>query len=99
MGSNRKDTYTYEITVKNNRTTGVNLSLYDQIPISQNSDIAVTVNEVSGAVYDELTGKLYWPTNLAAGQSKTVRLSFTIKYPKDKQIQVKSFRTISCPAF
>ena len=99
VGSNRKDTYTYKIIAKNNRDIPVRLNLYDQVPISQDSDISVTINEIAEAEYNETTGKLTWLFNLNPGESKTFSLSFTIKYPKDKQIRVKKYRTISAPSF
>ena len=99
IGSNRKDSYAYEITVKNNRDTPVQLNLFDQIPISQDSDISVTVDDISLADHSLTTGRLLWMINLAPGQSKTVKLAFTIKYPKDKKITVQKYRTVSAPSF
>ena len=99
VGSNRKDTYTYRIIAKNNRGIPIRINLYDQIPISQDSDISVSVNDISEADYSETTGKLSWLVQLQPGESKSFSLSFTIKYPKDKQIRVKKYRTISAPSF
>lgn len=99
VGSNRKDSYLYEITVKNTRTTPVKLTLFDQVPISQDSDISVTVDETSSAEYSETTGRLMWRVNLEPGESQKYKIGFTIKYPKDKQISVKRYKTISCPSF
>ena len=99
LGNNKKDTYTYEITLKNNQSVTSNINLYDQIPISQNSDITVSVNETSGASYNESTGELKWNINLQPNEIKKVSLSFTIKYPKDRKIVVQKFRSISCPSF
>ena len=99
VGSNRKDSYTYEITVKNNRSIAVRIDLFDQAPISQDSDISVSVDETSMAEYNALTGLLKWKVSLDPGESKKFRIAFTIKYPKDKKITVKKYRTISAPSF
>lgn len=99
VGSNRKDSYAYEIKVKNNRDTPIQLSLFDQIPISQTSEIEVTVDEISGADHNLTTGRLLWNVNLQPGQSATYKLAFTIKYPKDKKITVQKYRTVSAPSF
>jgi uncharacterized protein (TIGR02231 family) len=99
LGNNKKDTYSYEITLKNNQSVASNINVYDQIPISQNSDITITVNETSMANYDETTGELFWNINLQPNEIKKVKLSFTIKYPKDRNIAVKSYRTLSSPSF
>lgn len=99
IGSNKKDTYTFEIVVKNNRSVPIELDLYDQIPVSQNSDISVSVNETSDAIQDETTGELNWLVKLDPGATKRYEISFTIKYPKNKTVKVKQFRTISAPSF
>jgi len=99
LGGHKKDTYTYEIIVKNNQSVPTQISLYDQIPISTHGDITVTENEISNAEYEEITGELFWNIQLQPGESKKVKLSYTIKYPKRMRIQVSRFRTISCPSF
>ncbi|MDX1350510.1 MAG: DUF4139 domain-containing protein [Putridiphycobacter sp.] len=99
IGANRKDTYSYEIVVKNNMSTQLELDLFDQIPISQESDITVSVNEISNALLNEETGILIWNVNLNPGEQKVYKMSFTVKYPKNKNITVKKYRTISAPSF
>ncbi len=99
VGNNRKDTYTYKIIAKNNREIPVQLNLYDQIPISQDSDISVQIEEISGGKYNETTGKISWLLKLNPGETKTYQVSFTLKYSKDKTIKVKKYRTISAPSF
>ncbi len=99
IGSNKKDTYTYEIAVKNNLSINLQMDLLDQIPISQDSDISVSVEDVSGAQRNEETGILNWKVNLKPGETVKYRISFIIKYPKDKVITVKKYRTVSCPSF
>ncbi len=99
IGNNRKDTYVYEITVKNNRDIPVVIDLFDQVPISQDSDISVSVEETSSAIYNETTGKLVWKVNLAPSEIKKYKIGFTIKYPKDKKIQVRKYRSVAAPKF
>ena len=99
VGSNRKDNYMYEITLKNNRDIPVTIDLFDQIPISQDSDISVTVDESSNAEYSETTGKLVWKVSLNPSEVKKYKIGFTIKYPKDKKIQVRKYRSVAAPSF
>jgi hypothetical protein len=99
VGNNRKDTYVYEISVRNNRDTPVTIDLFDQIPISQDSDISVSIDDISEAKRNETTGMLNWKANITPGETNKYRIGFTLKYPKDRRIQVKQFRTISCPSF
>ncbi len=99
IGTSRKESYKYEIVVKNNKTVPVNIEIQDQLPVSQESDIVVDAEDISGAVLDVPTGKLQWKTSLAAGAGITYKLAFSVKYPKNKAVEVRKFRTINCPDF
>ena len=99
IGGNRKDTYSFEITVKNNQSIALSMKLYDQIPVSQESDITVVVTETSEADYNEENGILNWNVNLLPGEAKKYTITFTLKYPKNKTVRVQKYRTISAPSF
>lgn len=88
LGSNKKQSFTYEITVKNNKKEAVQLLMKDQYPISTNKDIEVEVLETSGAVNETETGLLTWTIELAPGESKKIRLGYSVKYPKDKKLNL-----------
>jgi uncharacterized protein (TIGR02231 family) len=86
-GSNKIETFTYEITVKNNKKQPVTMTLKDQYPISKTKEIEVTVINVSDASVNEETGILTWDIKLQPGESKKFRVSYSMKYPKDKTVQ------------
>ena len=92
IGNNRKETHSFEITLKNNRQAPIDISVLDQIPVSQDSEIEVTKMEVSGANMNLLTGEASWKMKLQPGESKSVVLTYTIKYPKSKPIQTNQYR-------
>lgn len=99
-GTNRKITYTYEIVVKNNHKSPVQIEIEDQLPVSQNSEIIVDILELSKAERNELTGQLKWKLSLAPDESKKIILSFSVKYPKNKSVELKKkARTVSAPSF
>ena len=84
LGSNKKQVITYELTVKNNKKEPVLVQLKDQYPLSTNKEIEVELLENSGAAINSEIGVLTWSLQLAPGESKKVRMSYSIKYPKDK---------------
>lgn len=86
IGSNQRANYAYEISVRNTKTESVKLIIEDQIPVSQNSQIEVTVGDLGGARYNQNTGKLVWELSLQPNESKKVVYKFEVKYPKDKII-------------
>ncbi|RYD82737.1 MAG: mucoidy inhibitor MuiA family protein, partial [Sphingobacteriales bacterium] len=49
IGSNKTETFSYVITVKNVKRTNVTIDIIDQIPVSQNKDITVDLKESSKA--------------------------------------------------
>lgn len=86
IGSNRRDRYTWEISVRNTRNEPVKITVEDHVPVSQNSQIEVTVDETGGARYTPENGRLVWELSLNPNEMKKVRYSFEVKYPKDQVI-------------
>ncbi len=100
IGTQRKESYVYEIKLKNQHQVPIHIEIQDQYPISKNGDITVAVQDISSAEENEETGKLIWKFDLQPGKLKAYELSYTIKYPKNKKVVTKQqFRTISCPSF
>lgn len=85
-GKDSRQTFTYEITVKNNKLTDVNLLLKDQYPLSTIKEVEVKLDDSGEALVNEETGVLSWKVSLKPGESKKFRFSYTVKYPKDKKI-------------
>lgn len=85
-GKESKQVFTYEILVKNNKITDVNLLLKDQYPLSNIKEVVVTLEDGSEAMVNAETGVLTWKIDLKPGESKKVRFSYSVKYPKDKKI-------------
>jgi hypothetical protein len=85
-GRDSRQTFTYEIIVKNNKLTDVSLLLKDQFPLSTIKEVEVKLDDDGGAAVNEETGVLTWKVNLKPGESQKLRFSYTVKYPKDKRI-------------
>ncbi len=84
--ANIKQTYTYELTVKNNKVKDINLILKDQYPLSNLQDIVVELLDSDDAAINTELGVLTWKITLKPGESKKLRFRYTVKYPKDKKI-------------
>jgi TonB-dependent SusC/RagA subfamily outer membrane receptor len=89
LGSNKLQKITYEITVKNNKKEAINLLVKDQYPLATNKEMEVQLLESTDASVNEETGIVTWKLSLAAGESKKLLLSYTVKYPKDKTVNLK----------
>jgi uncharacterized protein (TIGR02231 family) len=86
IGSNIRESFGYKISVRNTKSETVKVVLEDQVPVSQDSDIEVDVEEVQGGAIEANTGKVTWTFDLSASQNKEFSLKYTVKYPKDKRI-------------
>ncbi len=82
----RQKTRGWEITLRNNKKQQVRLVLEDQFPVSMNKDIQVEPIEYSGGSYNKETGKIIWQFTLNPSEDKKIRIAFSVKYPKDKEV-------------
>ncbi|MFY8004909.1 MAG: DUF4139 domain-containing protein, partial [Chitinophagaceae bacterium] len=88
LGSNKLQKFTYEITVKNTKKEAVNLLLKDQFPISTNKEIEVELVESSNAQINYDLGILNWELKLQPNETKKIQFTYTVKYPKDKLLNL-----------
>lgn len=99
IGSFQTATYSYKINVKNNRNQAIEIDLEDQIPVSTIKEIEVNAVEISGATLYDNTGKTKWTMTVQPGEMKSVTLTFTVKYPKNKQIKLEQKKQIVTPRY
>ncbi len=86
LSGNIKETKAFETVIKNNKSTAVEIEILDQYPISKNAQIEVKLEEADGAIVTEEYGKLIWKIKLQPNEAKKIKLIYSVKYPKDKQI-------------
>lgn len=84
LSSRKVQDFVYEIAIRNNKKENVTLIVEDQIPISSNTDIEITLTDKNGAKVDEEKGKLTWEINLKPNETKKIRFSYEVKSAKDK---------------
>lgn len=89
MGNNRKMTYSYEMVIKNNRKSAINIDLEDQKPISQSNEIVVEVTEASKGQINPDDGKVSWKFLIPSGESQKIIYTYTIKYPKNRTVDTE----------
>ncbi len=88
LSNYKKEIFTYEITVKNNKTQAVSMTIKDQYPISSNKEIEVDLTESNNASINSETGELKWQVPLQPNEQKKIRFQYSIKYPKDKKLNL-----------
>ena len=86
IGSNKKQLFTYLIKIRNTKKESIELSLKDQYPLSTESDIEIELLESNGAEVNKETGMLSWQLKIAPNETKTIKLSYSVKAPKGRII-------------
>lgn len=84
---NQKETVAWEILLRNNKQTPIEIEVLDQLPISKRKEILVELEDKSGAEYDEDYGKLLWNLKINPNDSKKLKLRYSLTYPKGQQVQ------------
>jgi len=101
LGAYKKIELTYEITIQNAHSEAIDIIIEDQIPVSDDKEVTIQLLESSKADHQEDIGALSWQIALAPGEKKTLSLSFSVKYPKNKRVQVQfsKSRSYASPRF
>ncbi|REC56586.1 hypothetical protein DRF62_03255 [Chryseobacterium piscium] len=90
FNSNKWETESYEISIRNNTKENIELEILDQIPLSENQKITVKTLNIGDGNYDDKTGSILWNRKINSGTSEKINFSYEVKYPKEMQIQYYS---------
>lgn len=88
LSAKKEQTFTYDITVRNNKKEGVELLLKDQYPLTTNKEIEVELLQSDGAKVNTETGILTWQLQLKANETRKIRISYKVRYPKDQTLNL-----------
>jgi uncharacterized protein (TIGR02231 family) len=86
LSSYKEQTFTYDLTIRNNKKEDIEMLLKDQYPLSSDKEITIELLEDGKAKVNTETGILTWELKLAPNETKKIRISYKVKYPKDKVI-------------
>jgi uncharacterized protein (TIGR02231 family) len=86
IGTNRVETLSFLISVRNNKSKAVNIKLRDQLPLPQNSDITVEAVELTGGKQNISTGEITWDLTVAPRETKEIVFTYSVKYPKNRKV-------------
>jgi uncharacterized protein (TIGR02231 family) len=88
LGSSKLQKFTYQVTVRNTKNEITNMLLKDQFPLSTMKEIEVELVDAGGAEVKSEIGVLNWRLSLKPNETRTVRFSYTVKYAKDKMLNL-----------
>ena len=88
LSSNVEITVTVSLNITNAKNKSVDLEVKDQIPVSQDANIKITNVETNEGNLNSNTGIIKWKLQLAPKESKQVKFSYTVKYPKEYNLNL-----------
>lgn len=86
IGGKRTVSIGWDITVRNTKSSSVDLEIRDQFPLSPQSEIEVNLEDDGGASVNEDTGMLTWNISIAPKETKKLGFAYTVKHPKDMPV-------------
>lgn len=86
IGTTIEQKESYTIKVRNTYNSPVKVTIYDQLPLSQENNINVADAVYKDGVLDKYTGEIKWNITLGAKEEKSLPLNYTLSYPKNRQI-------------
>lgn len=86
LSGNKRQVFTYDIVIRNTKSEAVKLMVKEPYPLVTESTMEVELLESSKADVNKETGLLTWDLNLKPNETKTLRVSYSVKYPTNKFI-------------
>jgi len=86
IGSKKQENRAWNITVKNNKSQKINISIFDQIPVSTLEEIKVELAKKHTGKFNKETGEILWKFSLNPNTTKKLQLRYSVKYPKNRTV-------------
>lgn len=86
IGSYKRVTYAYRITINNLLEAESSLKLTEQLPVSRDERIKVRLIQSEPKIKQGEMGILEWDLTVAGGEKQTINYQFTLEYPPELKI-------------
>jgi uncharacterized protein (TIGR02231 family) len=86
VGNNKEQTKAYNIEIRNLKSAPVEIIVLDQIPITTNPEIEITVLDKDRAIHTEKTGNLEWKLKIKPKEKENINFRYRVKHNKDMKI-------------
>ena len=79
----------YSIEIRNELESDAELTILDNIPVTEDEDIRIELKETSDATIDPETGIAGWEMKIGPNEKKKIEVEYTISYGKDVIVHVE----------
>lgn len=86
FSSYQEKTFTYDIIVRNNKKDAIDIEIKDQFPLSKDESVKIELLQADKAEIDKEKGFLTWNLKISSNETKKIRVSYKVRYPKDYSI-------------
>lgn len=86
FSSYQEKTVTYDIVVRNNKKESIDIEIKDQFPLSKDESVKVELLQTDNAELDKEKGFLTWNVKISPSETKKIRVSYKVRFPKDFSI-------------
>lgn len=84
----KERSFAYNIEVRNLKSSEIELTIQDQIPLTTNPDITIEKSNLGKGKIDEKTGLIEWQLKLKSKENQTFDYDFKVRHPKDKVVEI-----------
>lgn len=92
IGDKILKTYAYYMELKNHKSRTVKITVQDQVPITQNTEIEIELINGSKGKLNEITGLMEWDLRLKSKETKNINLVYTVTYNKTKNVNLTALK-------
>ncbi|SDJ82234.1 DUF4139 domain-containing protein [Chryseobacterium jejuense] len=86
FSSYQEKTFTYDLVIRNNKKETINIDVKDQIPLSKDESVKIELLQSDNAEFDKEKGFLTWNVKISPSETRKLRVSYKVKFPKDFSI-------------
>lgn len=86
IGGEKVQEFAYEIVIRNLRSEPIIIHVFDQYPISQDKELIVEPSASGSPIVNEERGEWHWKLNIPNGDNKKLKISYSVRFPKEKQV-------------
>ena len=82
----KERSFAYSIEVRNLKSSEIDLTIQDQIPITTNPDIVIEKTNLGKGTIDDKTGLIEWKLKLKPKENQSFEYDFKVRHSKDKVV-------------
>jgi hypothetical protein len=88
LGNKKVEMFAWEISLRNNKKQEIELTIEDQVPVSNSKEIDVKYLDLGGANQEKNTGLIKWVIKMPPSDNKKLNFRYEVRYPADMGLQL-----------